>query len=136
MLADQLVQEIAAAREGAPVPNFPDKFFNNGVVVRNPDNSTSPRNPQYCATNYGATLLAQVLYAEAGKACSIVLKPPMGYQLGGPFADSELVPFFKFERGPAINAGLLLSTWWNHGLSAGRALDLTVSDINAIIAEN
>lgn len=138
MTAEQLCEEIKAAREGDPIPNFPSKFFNNGVYVKQPNGTTIPRHPRYCATANGAARLANVLYAQRGFECVPVLKQAMGWPKleSWGFEDSEPVPFLRFvklgdELIPPVdlNAGLLLDAYFNHNFPPVSALNLTHADV-------
>ena len=40
---------------------FPSQFFNHSVTVAAPNGQTTPRNPRFCATNFGARRLAEAL---------------------------------------------------------------------------
>ena len=147
MKADQLAQEIQEARieefgEDQGTERFPAKYFNSGVYVTAPDGRTTPRNPRYCATDFGAAEIANVLSAS-GRAhlmCSSGEKRPAmpGWSETntGAWKDSETVPYLRFRvdvgktqdpesgpyTGPLVNAALLLD-YFNHGYPASRALN-------------
>lgn len=134
MFASELADEIRSAREaefpGVTEQRFPSKFFNPNIFVKQPGGfAPTPRNPRYCATNYGAACLASVLYSQRGLECLVSLAPAMGWTelKSGPFEDSEPVPYltfrpyFEFTSGleftVRINAGSLLD-FFNHNYPA------------------
>ncbi len=146
MFASELAEEIRNAREaefpGVTEQRFPSKFFNPNIFVKQPGGfAPTPRNPRYCATNYGAACLANVLYSQRGLTCLVALAPAMGWAelRSGPFEDSEPVPYLVF--GPTgglalgsgslavrVNAGPLLD-FFNHNYPVIKALNEVHADI-------
>src|SRR6185369_6618038 len=77
---------------------FPSQFFNHSVTVAAPNGQTTPRNPRFCATNFGARRLAEALnqYNDPRLQCTdSILKPAQDLQ--GGWSDSEYVPWLQFR---------------------------------------
>lgn len=157
MLADLLSQDITRSRETEFGDRFgyPSEYFDHSVVVNQPDGSTTPRSPAYCATDQGVSRLVEVLY-EQGIRVKIVnahalgwefhptLKDadgndipqrpedPKAYQSGG-FYDNKLVAFLQFEDGLMANAAQMLN-YFNHGLPGSacmRSLNMDLANQRA-----
>lgn len=151
-LANELADAITAARELHFDGNyaFPPEYFDTTVVVNQPDGSTTPRNPRYCATDLGADKLVGVLVEagipakkSVGHALGWEFVPthkdddgndvpndaadPKAYGLGG-FSDSKLVPYIDLGDGLVSNAGLMLD-YFNHGLNGEAAVRNLLADI-------
>jgi hypothetical protein len=144
--ADQLAQEVTEARvaefgDDTGIGQFPSRFFSHDVTVKAPNGQVTPRNPQYCATNYGAAAIARVML-DAGMPCSLVLANAINGE--AVFADSEPVPFCRFKNsadaqagpytGPNVNAGLMLA-YFNHGNSGDVSLSRAQQEALEVFGE-
>lgn len=136
MDATELTQLVTDARNAQfpgeqTTEQFPSVFFNYDVNSIAPNGQKTSRAPRYCATNYGAARISDVLTASGrGMACSVFLAPAI--PMAGAFIDDQPVPWCQFQKdgdpdfgpftGVKINAGLLLD-YFNHGYPPNRALN-------------
>lgn len=106
-LSAAIAAEFPDWQPGQPAV-YPAAYLNSGVFVVAPNGQKEPRSATLCATNRGATELAQVL-DDCGRNLTvgdIVLLPAMDLQ--GGWKDSESVPWFDFGHGVTVNAGPLI----------------------------
>jgi len=118
------------------VATFPSKFFRSDVYVYqgDPDGPTKTQvRPAYCATNFGADLVAAVL--GAAEMRDLNPENPDGLQFG--WKTTADVPYLVFERngvkGKPVNAGYFLSCW-THGYPPDVALQIAQVDVDGSFA--
>ena len=137
--AQELTDALTTARNaeyGNGVYGFPSQFFNLNVWVTQPGGTTVQRSPRYCATQYGAEQVAEVLSGR-GLVAKLVQAPAMGYEAKGGFSDSEQVPYLVFAgdyEGAKVNAAILLDCF-NHGIPGVKGLNNAQLEVFRVAAE-
>ncbi len=134
-IQDAVAQEFPDWQPGDEAV-YPSKYFDHGVFFTMPDGEIQDRHPRYCATDYGAARLADVL-TSSGRLHMTCASGKTDYALPG-VADNKTVPYLQFATdtdpdagpftGPLSNAGLLLD-YFNHGYPPVRALNSCQADV-------
>src|ERR1051326_2143474 len=103
MTAEELAQDMKDAHidefgEDAGY-NWNSKYFNTNVFVTSPDGQhQTQRSPRYCASDFGAETLADMLAQEKNLDSNVVHAQALGWgslESGG-WVESSAVPFLQF----------------------------------------
>jgi hypothetical protein len=138
--AEQLISDLAAAREGAAEGTldnvWPSKIYRQDVTVIAPDKRSTMVNPKFCLTDAATEALMGAL---ATRGLSSTVKeggvPPNanGMQLGGSHSYSDSVNgiVVSFDGGDlTINAGVVYD-YLAHGYPAAYALNGAEFEVRA-----
>lgn len=130
-LSDELRQASLEQYGDTGSEMFPDVFFKHDVFTVAPNGVRTQRAPKYCATTYGANMLASFL-----NPMNIVLRNAINAGGIKEFTDTEPVPYLAFASLSSekdvtglVNAGALLD-YFNHGYPVKDVME----SVNAEIA--